>query len=87
MNKKFNCTFSVTGTIEKTYVVTNLPISIPEEDLPDMTSQTIKDVASNIIHELLANGAITIDKGTLIQADHDFNFVEFVKTPKEIKED
>ena len=45
MARKFNCTFSISTIVEKTYIITNLPI----------------------------------------QTDNDINFVEFVKTPKEIE--
>ena len=86
MDKKFNCTFSISATVEKTYIVTNLPISIQEEDLERCTSQELKDVASDIICGLFEERALSLEeKGTLIQTDNAINFVEFVKTPKEIE--
>jgi len=89
MARKFNCTFSVRETIEKTYMVTNLSINIPEEDLASGVdaSQHLKDIASDIIHTLYRDGALTLDERTLIQTDIDISFVEFVIAPKEIKED
>ena len=88
--KKFNCTFSVRETIEKTYIITNLPINISEEDLASGVDapQILKDNASDIIRELFFNGVLTfVDKGALIQTDTNIDFVEFVIAPKEIKED
>lgn len=84
--KKFNCTFSVRETVEKTYIVTNLPLSIPEEDL-NGHDLTLKDVAEDEIRTLFQNKTLSLDEGTLIQTDTDIGFVTLVKIPKEIKED
>lgn len=84
MARKFNCTFSVRETVEKTYIVTNLPLSIPEEDL-DGHNLTLKDVAEDEIRTLFQEGVLSLDGYTLIHTDTDIGFVELVKTPKEIK--
>lgn len=84
--RKFNCTFSVRETIEKTYVVTNLPVSIPEEDL-DGHNLTLDAVAEDEIRTLFQEGVLSLDKGILIHTDTSIEFVKLVKTPKEIKED
>jgi len=90
--KKFNCTFSVRETIERTYIITKLPINIPDEDTAEIEKRTIpaltiKDIASDVILYLLQeNPSLLKERGTLIQTDHNFDFVKFIKTPKEVKE-
>lgn len=93
MAKKFNCTFSVRETTERTYVVTNLPIDVSNEDLEGVkvTKQSIEDIVSDKIYDLLQGGELTLDgrisvEGTLIQTDNNFDCVKFVQTPKEIEE-
>jgi hypothetical protein len=86
MVRKFNCTFSIRVTVEKTYIVTNLPINIPKADL-DSHNLTLEDIAADEIRELFDKGVLAVDNYELIQTDVDINFVKFVKTPKEIKED
>ena len=71
------------------YIYTNLSINIPEADLTSGVDapQHLKDIASDIIRELFHDGDLSFDACSLIQTDTGIDLVEFVKTPKEVKED
>lgn len=87
---KFKCSFSITTTVKKTYVVTNYEVDLPDDDCNNVdgsasSPQAIKDSISDEIYTAVGDGSLDPeDKGDLIEIDHNNGSPEFIKPPIEI---
>lgn len=86
---KFKCSFSITMTTEKTYVITNYEIDIPDEDCRDtsgaVSAQVIRD---SITDEIYDDPCFDPEKeGLLIETNSGKDGPEFIRPPVEIKPD
>lgn len=87
---KFKCSFSITLTEEKTYVITNYEVDIPDEDCRDVngivSTQTIKDNIADEIYDDVNLGKFDPAKeGELIETYRSTAGPDFIKAPVEVK--
>ena len=84
---KFNCSFSITASVEKTYVITNYEIDIPDEDAVNiLTDSHLEDYISDEITTQINEGDFDPEeKGELIETDYTNSYPDFVKVPTKVE--
>ena len=86
---KFKCSFSITETVEKTYVITCYEIDIPRKDCRNthgtICDQVIKDAISDEILEAIGCGDFDPkENGELVETEYNNNGPEFITGPTKI---
>lgn len=89
---KFKCSFSITTSVEKTYVIVNHEVDVPDEDCRDvngaMSTQVIKDSIIDEIYDDVNLGEFDpVKEGELIETDYNTAYPDFIKPPIEVKPD
>ena len=77
-------------SVEKTYVITNYEVDIPDEDCKDIngavSTQVIKDSIADEIYDSTGCGDFKPEEeGELIETDYTNDPPEFIKSPVEVK--
>ena len=86
---KFKCSFKITTTVKKIFIVTDYEVDLTDEECKDadgiINRQTIKDCISTGLEESINEGDLQLeDEGKLVETDYDNDLPELIHVSKEL---
>ena len=87
---KFKCSFKITMTVEKTYVITNYEVDLTDEECFNadgiIRDEAIKDAISDKIEEDVNTDSFKpADDGEQVESSYAFGHPEFIVGPTKIE--
>lgn len=87
---KFKCSFKVTLTEEKTFIITDHEVDMPDEDCLDAdglpSKIAVKDNLHDMIYDAIGQGEFNPEKdGKLVETDYSNNGPTFIVVPSKVK--
>ena len=84
---KFKCSFKITATVDKTYIITNYEVDLSDEECNPNgkeTDQAIKDsITDRILEDINTGDLQLVESGKLVETDYD-DYPEFITKPTEV---